>query len=103
MGLYCEVSIGPGKREIEMRHLVIVASLLLGPGAAFAQAPDLPTISQVVEAPAAAVSTGDYYVLVVSAGAVLGLLVASSITGGIVVPVIGGVVGGYLGDWAYRN
>ena len=86
-----------------MRHLVVVASLLLVPGAAFAQAPDVPPLSQIVQVPADAAATGDYYVLAIAAGAVLGVVVASTFSGGIVVPVIGGLVGGYVGDWAYRQ
>ena len=60
-------------------------------------------MSQVVQAPAAAAGTNDYYVLVVAVGAVAGVVLASTISGGIVVPVIGGVVGGYVGDWFYRR
>jgi hypothetical protein len=86
-----------------MRHLVIVASLLLAPGAALAQTPDLPTLSQVVQAPADAVGTSDYYVLAIAAGAVVGVVVASSLSGGIVAPIAGGLVGGYVGDWLYRR
>ena len=59
--------------EIEMRHLVIVASLLLVPGTAFAQASDPPAATQAVEKAAAAVTPTDYYVLVVAAGAIVGL------------------------------
>jgi hypothetical protein len=86
-----------------MRHLVIVTSLLLVPAAAYAQAPDVPTVSQIVQAPADAAGTNNNYVFVVAAGAVLGVVVASTLSGGIVVPVIGGLVGGYVGDWVYRR
>jgi hypothetical protein len=95
--------LGSGKQEIEMRHLVIVASLLLVPGAALAQTPDPPTVSQVLQAPADAVARGDYYVLAIAAGAVVGVVVASSLSGGIVAPIAGGLVGGYVGDWLYRR
>jgi predicted MFS family arabinose efflux permease len=91
--------------EVEMRHLVVVASLLLVSGAAVAQAQEAPTIAQAVQAPVdtAAGMMGDYYVLAIAAGAVVGAVVASSVTGGIAAPIVGGVVGGYVGAWVYRK
>jgi hypothetical protein len=86
-----------------MRHLVVVASLLLVPGAAIAQSSQPPTLSEAIQAPGDALARGDYYVLAIAAGAVVGVAVASSLSGGIVMPIVGGVVGGYVGDWVYRQ
>ncbi len=86
-----------------MRHLVIVASLVLLPGMAIAQSSQPPTLTEVIQAPVDALAQGDYYVLAVAVGAVAGVAVASSLTGGVVMPIVGGVVGGYVGDWLYRQ
>ncbi len=107
-----------------MRHLVVVASLLLVPGAAIAQTAAPPTVSQ------DGTELGGHRMLAIAVGAVAGVVIVNGLTGGMATPIllagtggtpvlaaaaaepalavvqagiiiVGGVVGGYVGDWFY--
>jgi hypothetical protein len=110
-----------------MRHLVVVASLLLVPGAAIAQTAQPQTVSQ------DGAGLDGHRMLAIAVGAVVGVIVVNGLTGGMVTPIllagtdagapvlaaaaaepavaavqagiiiVGGVVGGYVGDWIYGN
>jgi hypothetical protein len=116
-----------------MRHLVVVASLLLVPGAtlvpgaAVAQTAAPTTVAQ------EGAGLEGHRMLAIAVGAVVGVIVANGLTGGMITPVllagtgggtpvlaaaaaepavaavqagiiiVGGMVGGYLGDWVYGN
>lgn len=109
-----------------MRHLVIVASLLLVPGAAIAQTAEPQTVSRDGS------ELSGHRMLAIAVGAVVGVIVANGLTGGMATPIllagtggtpllaaaaaepavavvqagiiiVGGVVGGYVGDWIYGN
>jgi hypothetical protein len=89
-----------------MRKSLIVASLVLLPGAALAQdataptppAPviEAPSLSETVPLPRQASEEDGYRVVAISAGAVAGVVVANVLTGGLITPVLLGSGGAFM-------
>lgn len=96
-----------------MRKSLIVASLVILPGAALAQdataptppAPviEAPSLSETVPLPRQASEEDGYRVVAISAGAVAGVVVTNVLTGGLITPVLLGSGGAFMGHgltWA---